>query len=367
MIDEDVITDIAYEISGRFEKINSKYIKIMGEHVKEIGKFTATDIHRQEHMIKMGTNIEQLKREIAKESGRSMNDINKLYDRIVQSSYADTKELYEARFGYQIPLEENVRLLVFSQAIKNATEKTLRNLAKTTNIDSVYRDIVDKAIMAVSQGVTDYNTAIREELKKASVGARVRYKSGKTRRMDSAIRMNILDGTRKLADGVRSITGEQFGADGVEVSAHALCAEDHLDIQGEQFSLSDFDKENHMLAREIGTCNCKHFITPIILGISGKTYSKEELNDYRNNSNEKITIGDKTKSRYEWSQECRRLETKMRYTKETNIMARSSGDNLLAKQSSAKLRSLQSDYRKVCSKTGLPKDYSRAYVPGYRK
>jgi hypothetical protein len=47
-------------------------------------------------------------------------------------------------------------------------------------------------------------------LKKAALGARVEYASGYTRRLDSAVRMNVLDGVRQLNQGVRKITGEQF-------------------------------------------------------------------------------------------------------------------------------------------------------------
>ena len=36
--------------------------------------------------------------------------------------------------------------------------------------------------------------------------------------------------------------GQKFGADGVELSAHAICAPDHLAVQGRQFSNEEFDK-----------------------------------------------------------------------------------------------------------------------------
>ena len=37
-------------------------------------------------------------------------------------------------------------------------------------------------------------------------------------------------------------SGEQFGADGVEIDAHMLCAEDHLPYQGGQYSNEEFEQ-----------------------------------------------------------------------------------------------------------------------------
>ena len=74
------------------------------------------------------------------------------------------------------------------------------------------------------------------------ISRKVRYASGLTRRLDTAARQNVLDGFRALMQRTRDETGKAFGADGVEISAHMLCAEDHLPYQGRQFSLEDVYK-----------------------------------------------------------------------------------------------------------------------------
>ena len=93
-----------------------------------------------------------------------------------------------------------------------------------------YRDAVDVAITSVQAGVTDYNSAIRRTMKTAAQdGLRVKYpNSGLTRRLDSAVRQNVLDGVRAVNNDVLRQLGNEYGADGVEISAHALCATDHL-------------------------------------------------------------------------------------------------------------------------------------------
>ena len=55
-----------------------------------------------------------------------------------------------------------------------------------------------------------------------------------------------------------------------EIDAHGLCAEDHLPYQGRQYSLRNYERLNSYLKRPIGTCNCRHGISYIILGVSPK-------------------------------------------------------------------------------------------------
>ena len=48
----------------------------------------------------------------------------------------------------------------------------------------------------------------------------VDYATGYHRRMDSAVRMNVMEGVRTLNQTLLNQFGEEFGADGVEVSHH---------------------------------------------------------------------------------------------------------------------------------------------------
>lgn len=371
------LTDWAYRISDRFEAINSEYIEMMGKHIKEIGELSATDIHRLGQLQKMGANVEKINKQLALASSKTTQEINQMYDSLLADTYADSKELYNYRNLIQPALKDNLPLQGFIKSIKTLTGGTFANMSKTTNISENYKSLVDDAILKVSSGVSDYKSEIRKHLKSASAGARVKYASGNTRRLDSAVRMNILDGVRQVNQGIRKEMGNQFNADGIEISVHSLCAPDHQPIQGKQYSTGDditlngvfyesYDKMNSGLQRKIGTCNCQHSIFPIILGLSEPVYSNQELQDIKDSSNQKITINGKDYTKYESSQLMRKAETSMRYTKDEYIIAKASGDDVLMKQAEEKLRKQQSAYRSISSQTGLKKRYDRAYVPGYR-
>ena len=68
------------------------------------------------------------------------------------------------------------------------------------------------------------------------------YESGRSMRLDSAIRMNTLGGLRKLNNQVQEQFGEEFDSDGVEISVHTAPADDHAEVQGHQFSNKEFEK-----------------------------------------------------------------------------------------------------------------------------
>ena len=363
-ISNEELTEIAYQISERFEKVNTFYLTKMAEQVKAIGKLDKDNMHRLQQMAIMGNNIDEINLYLSQQTGLALQDIYKLYDRSAGEIYKDVAYLYKARKIAQIPFSKNTAIQNYISSVKNLTQNTFLNMARTTVISQSYRDVIDLAIDTVATGMDDYQSVMRRMLiDKAQNGARVKYASGRTRRLDSAARMNILEGVRQINYGVRLEAGKQYGADGVEIDAHGLCAEDHLPYQGKQYSLEKFDKINGSLKRQFGTCNCQHHISYIILGISPPTYSQEELDKIRDYTTKKITIGKKEVTRYEASQLMRQAETNMRYKQDEIIVLKKAGLNLDKKEE--QLRQLKKQYYYISKRSELKPRYDRAYVPGF--
>lgn len=378
MLTDKELENIATGYALRFEKINVEYLELMGKHIREIGHLTNTDIHRLKQMAKYGGNVSHINKKLKEAGQLTSSQLEKLYEKLLEDVYKDVTEFYILKKGIQLPLKLNKELQTFLESMKKLTADTFTNLSNTTVISKAYKNVVDKAIQAAAQGSTDFYSEVRHVLNKAAVGARVKYESGLTRRLDSAVRMNITEGIRRLQSGSRLIMGEQFGADGIELSAHALCAPDHIEYQGLRYSAREtitvdgteylsYEEMNGGLRRQIGTCNCKHYTFPVILGIGKPAFSSKELNSFKENSQKPIKIGDTEYSKYGCSQLMRKLETKMRYAKDKAILARSAGDTVMEAKTKKQLAELQKKYREVSSKSGLAKDYKRAYVPGYKK
>lgn len=374
MISEANLTDYAYIVSARFDAINTHYIKLMAKQIKEIGKLSPSNLFRLQQMSKMQQNIDSIEYMLAQETGKTLDELDKVLELSGLSVYKDAYDLYVAHNRIQIPFKQNQNMMNYIRSVQSLTHNTFMNMSNTTVIFEPYRNLVDVAIDAVTNGIDSYNNIIHKQLtdstlqsnlRNADEGLKVTYASGLTRRLDSAVRMNVLEGVRQVNNGIREKTGEEFGADGVEVSAHALCARDHIDIQGKQFTKKEFELRNEELRRHISTCNCKHYTFPIILGISKPTYTDKELRQYKANSEKPVNINGREMTKYQATQAQRNMETAIRKEKDKYIFADTMGDTEMAEKIKNNINQLQSQYNSISQQAGLSPKMDRTYVPGY--
>lgn len=375
MISEADLTDYAYIVSARFDAINTHYIKLMAKQIKEIGKLSPSNLFRLQQMSKMQQNIDSIEYLLAQETGKTLDELDKVLELSGLSVYKDVYDLYVAHNRIQVPFKQNQNMMNYIRSVQSLTHNTFMNMSNTTVIFEPYRNLVDVAIDAVTNGIDSYNNIIHKQLtdstlqsnlRHADEGLKVTYASGLTRRLDSAVRMNVLEGVRQVNNGIREKAGKEFGADGVEVSAHALCARDHIDIQGKQFTKKEFELRNEELRRHISTCNCKHYTFPIILGVSKPTYTDKELKQYKENSEKPVNINGREMTKYQATQAQRNMETAIRKQKDKYIFADTMGDTEMAEKIKNNINQLQSQYNSISQQAGLSPKMDRTYVPGYK-
>ena len=337
----------------RMQKVVDEYLTRMGQQVREIGEIIPSDQTRLVQLKKLGSNIAYIQREIAYAAEASIKDVARIFEAIA----AENARFAEAYFGEGMSTET---LMQSVRAQLEVTAGEMANLSRTTVESRVYRDVIDRGIQAAQAGVEDYRSAMRRALREASAdGLRVKYASGLTRRLDSAVRMNVLDGIHALNQANMDAIGSAFGADGVEISAHPMCAEDHLPYQGKQYSNAAFAELQDSLLRPIGMWNCRHIAYPILLGISPPAHSAQELEEYRRGSTEQIEIDGVTHSRYDWTQVQRAIETAVRYKQDEITLAKAAGDDVLVRDARRKIRELDSYYSKISEAAGTPKRRER--------
>lgn len=355
----------------RYEALNEEYLEIIGERIRAIGRVSPTDLYRLERLRDIGADMNALKRKLASETGKSLKDLEKLLRQAADAAMKPYDGLMNAE-----PYLRNEIAEAMAAAQYIETARAMVNLSNTTVSSAAYQGLVDRAVSAVQLGAESYQSAIRSVLRGAAWDGlcvidntrKVRYASGLTRRLDTAARQNVLDGFRALMQRTRDETGKAFGADGVEISAHMLCAEDHLPYQGRQFSLEEFERLNQTLRRPIakGIWNCSHVAEPIVLGISEPAYTEEELAEYRRSSVEQVTIDGKTRSRYQWTQEQRRIETAIRREKDVAIAAKAAGDDVLRRQCQQRINDLRKRYDRISREAGLEVRTDKMAVSGFR-
>ena len=371
--DETGLQELLNAYDARMKRLNDQYLRMMGEHIAEIGTMIPSDVHRLQQIRRMNKNLSAIERRIAAAAGMSVKDIRQIFEQAAQEDVRMAQKILGVPDTVRV--SDNLPLQRILQAQVRETAGKLENLSNTTVVSKPYRNAVDEAVSAVQSGVEDYGSAIRRTIREAGqMGLRVRgdgttavdYESGYSRRLDSAVRMNILDGVRHLNQSIMEEVGREFGADGIEIDAHMLCAEDHLPYQGRQFSNADFEEIQSSLPRPFGEWNCRHSWHPILLGISEPTYTPDQLQEMRDYSTEEIEIDGRTKTRYEWSQEMRRAEVAIRQTKDVATLADAAGDDTLRRQCQGKIVAMNEHYRTLAGKAGMKPEFSRTYVAGFR-
>lgn len=339
----------------RYEALNEEYLEIIGERVRAIGQGSSAGLYQ---LRNIGADIDTLQRRLAAETGKGLKDLENLFEQAASAAMKPYNGLISAA-----PYMSNDIAKAISAAQYAETARAMVSLGNTTISSAAYQQLVDRAMSAVQLGPEGYQSAIRSVLRGAARdGLRVvdgmrevQYQSGMSRRLDTAARQNVLDGFRAVMQQTRDEAGKAFGADGVEISAHMLCAEDHLPYQGRQFSLEEFERLNQTLRRPIakGMWNCSHVAEPVVLGISKPAHTEEELAEYRRSSLEQVTIDGKTKSRYQWTQEQRRIETAIRREKDVAIAAKAAGDDVLRRECQQRTGDLRKRYDSISQAAGL--------------
>lgn len=389
MNDEKRLNAVLERFYNRFSKYNTKVLKKLGEVIKQFDGLTPSEAHKLAQELKYSTEIDQLLNELSRLSGKSLQELNEVLDKVAKENVGFAEAYYEVKGREFVPYDDNLQLKRYVETIKKETGETFKNLSKTTNIGftfkdnndktifkpmkKVYRDLIDEAVYNVTSGVENYQNGMRNVIKQlADSGVKVHeetatYPSGYNRRIDSSVRQNVLEGIRQVNIGVQERVGEELGADGVEISAHSPCAEDHLFINGRQFSKKEFEKINSNLERPVGMYNCRHFVFSIILGVSRPSFTNKQLQQFEKDSHRIVKYEGKEYTAYECTQIQRRLETEIRKQKDRQIIARSSGDKDEIANAQRKISQLTSKYKDFSQKAGLDTYKNRLVVSGYRR
>lgn len=195
------------------------------------------------------------------------------------------------------------------------------------------------------------------------------YESGYTRRLDSAVRMNLLEGIRQINQGIQDKIGEELGADGVEISAHIYCAPDHEDVQGRQMTNAEYakwDAEHAYPKRQIGKLNCHHFVFRVLLGIQEPIHTPEELDRMKEENAKGIYFEGKHYTGYQATQIQRSLEAQIRKYKDIHTLARSAEDDVLKRKAQTQITALTHKYKEFSEAAGLSFKGRRLRVSGYK-
>lgn len=392
MLNDQVIEQLTEEIVRRIERVNTFTLKKIGEVLAEIGDMPPARAYELAMILKYGGDYDKIVKELAKITNLNEKEILDIFEKVAKKNLAFAQQFYEYRGMKYIPYEKNIALQEQVRAIAKITQDTYRNMSNSlgfvkikngkkvfTPLAQAYQEAIDDGVTALIQGKDSFNSVLNKTVRELSGSGikTIEWDTGYHRRLDSSVRMNLRGALRDFSMTLQQQFGEEFGADGVEISVHENPAPDHAEVQGHQFSNEEFDKfQNNQDShdyngrlytaeyhghdrRSIGQLNCYHYIFNIVLGISKPQYTEKKLKEINDKNNKGFMLDGKHYTNYEGLQMQRKLETAIRKQKDRQAMAKASNDEETEQLATQKLTYLTNKYFELSQKSGLPTKVNR--------
>lgn len=399
MISEEQIDFLVERLVRRTEQANVYFYKKIGGILKQIKTLRPTEAHQLVQILKYGGTYDEIIQQITKYTSLNIDDIDEIFN-----SYAKKDQLfYEKFYKYRnipfTPFSENMAIRIQTRALANIVKTEMYDYFRTNvigftinnefkNIKDTYNYLLDEALLNVGQGKETFDNAMSRILKDMGGSGlkTINYASGRSMRLDSAVRMHLKSSLRELHNENQKIVGEEFDSDGIEISVHSHPAPDHEKVQGRQFSNEEYaklqngevakdykgrvyslDHDDNDSYRPISELNCYHYIFSIILGVSEPEYSDKELKDIIKANDDGFEYEGKHYTNYQGEQLQRALERKIREQKDIQILAKASDNKELIGEAQNNITLLTRKYKELSDVSKLPPKMKRLQVANYKR
>jgi hypothetical protein len=360
---------------GLYEELSEFILTDISRRIAKAGKITETaefQIYRAQALGESNARIAEKIQEINK---LSENELKLLYEDAARRSDQFDRMVLKQSKTAGVAFEDNDYLQRLIEAQYKATSGEMFNFTRTMGFAAVCADgkvkseglsdmlikELDMAHLKVANGATDYNSAIRAAIKRLGDSGvrRIDFTSGRSERIESAVRRAVLGGTSKIANAISAQNAEAFGADGWEITAHSGARPSHAVYQGKQFPKEAYSTIVEPL---INDYNCRHSAFPIIMGLSEPMHTDEEL---KNIDPKPFAYEGRNYNAYQVSEQQRYMEREMRKTKDRIICSEAAANEdeaLLLRSRLARQREKYEDFSKTAK---MYTQYERAQVYGF--
>lgn len=373
MFTPDYLKGLPDKLTDILQGLEDFTIRDIARRLAKAGEATSTAEWQRIKLQELGAGTKAINKKIAETMGVADAEIERMFRESSRIAIDNEAEIYEA-----IGVKQNTKYVdTLAEALISQTKGEIHNFTKTMGLPmkngqfvmwtDAYRNALDMAVVKTVSGTDGYISAIRAAIKPfADDGiCTIGYQSGRRFTIEAAARMCVLQGVKDMASEITERTAKEIDADGYEVTAHADCAPDHINVQGKQYSLKEYEKLNDNLARPIGTLGCRHMAFAIRLDISTPVYTDGELQKMKAENEKGITYEGRHYTLSEAGQMQRELERAIRGSKRKMIGYDELGlkDDFTA--ASIRLRRQRDYYTDFSKKAGLLEQGERTHVSGY--
>lgn len=374
------------------EKTISKLeLEVMGEVVDRIKKayeIAPVGEHMLDRLTVLDRSSSSIKKLLKEKLEQANIDIDKIYDKAVEADYITHKDLFNKAGREYLAYEDNEWLKQLVNATREQTKEELKpfeNITRTTGFKIVqngklaftplsdyFAKSLDKSLIGIASGAYTYSQAIGSVIDEmTNSGLRVvNYASGKTDRVEVAVRRALMTGVAQMTNQINESNAKKLDTDYFEVDWHpgarnkGIGIENHQAWQGKVYSRQEMVTvcgEGDILG--FAGINCYHIKWPFIKGISKRKYTDEWLEEQNKKENTPKEFNGKEYTVYDALQYQRKLERTIRKLKQDVLLlgrAEVDKDVLIAKQS--KLQSVKALYAEFSKAMGLPQQLERLRV-----
>lgn len=387
-ITPEYLTSVPEPIVRLYSDLETVVLKDICRRFKVSGEATESAIQQIKVLKSRGIEFSEIEEHIKKTLRLSEEEYDLIFDRAVERNrqYYDSV-IEKARLVDVSPIDLAGEL----DAIRRQTREQFTNLTQSLGfaiktgrgiefmpIAKAYQRVLDDAEIQVWSGSVDYNTAIRDAVKRLTASGlqTVDYSTGWHNRADVAARRAVMAGVSQLSAQYTERAAEVLETDLREVTAHQGARDkgtgwqNHKEWQGKVYCIH----QNHPKYPDIhDVCglgavdglegaNCRHHHFAFLEGISERTWTDEQLS---NIDPEPFEYQGRTYTAYEATQKQRQIETAMRTCKRDLIGFEESGQLEAYQDSAVRLQRLSEEYKKFSASAGLRTQPERARVIGF--
>lgn len=401
MIDEKVIDKLIERLINRIEEANIYILKKMGKSIKKIGALSPIEIKNVESVLKTNDTYNDIMQKISKITKLNIKDIKEIFEEIAKENQKFTKKFYDYKKTKFIPFDENTNL---KKKVETYSNEVINKYLDYSNklgysfkdgfgeimfwtLLKTYNELVNYGVYCSQQGNEYFKKQMSKRLRQlAQSNLKIRdEENNKNFKFDYILRTEMQSSLRNMTNDLQEYFGEEYGADGIEISVHAHPAPDHAEVQGRQFTKEEFRKfQNDQDAidytgklftsehdghdrRSIGEYNCYHYVFYVSLDINKPKYTDEQLKKIIDDNNKGFEFDGEHYTLYEGTQLQNRLENKIQEEQNVKMIAEIMQDEDMINNSRKKIAELSYKYKQLSDVSGLPTKMERMSVSGYKR
>jgi len=408
MISPESYEVLPLKVSNLLFDVQNKIIADVARRINRMNKLSSTSEYQLDRLSEIKQFETNYRQELSTATGRTLIEIERLYEDAAQEAYIYDERLFEAKGIPMVPYSENLWLQQITQSMANQTKEEFTNLTQTIGFRGEtgeflkLRDFfvkkLDETEFIVSTGAMSYDQAIKDVVREmVESGLRTVKYEKRTDSVEVATRRAVMTGMGQISAQVSIKNITDLGVKHVQVSWHSTARtgegiNNHAGWQGFIYALNGFnlstmirdtaesdksykdfiDTTGYGDVRGLHGANCRHSFsgfdpevqtpnyTPAELAEKEKQELKEKEFEFRDGTIRKF-------NRDQATQQMRSMEVAMKKQRALANGYKAGGNDEAYTSSKAMYRGQLAEYNKFAKSMGLQPEMQRVYVDGIGK